>query len=970
MKCRMITILLAVLLCSQVAAQVRTIEGRLTSAGDGEPLPGVNIIIKGTTTGTVTDIDGYYKISAPIGSTLVFSFVGMATREAVVTADYPPAEVNNKNRNQNPNQQQKQPTTTKSIPQWKQKLKLKPGRGVADLDQSADGYVIQKKHSFYDWQQEVNNYQRLNKVHAIRPRFSRKGKVWVIDTRQKGSVYMPVVEFSSTIAFDKVNRLPNLQSTFAQGRTNNGVFVWQGPETGEIFSWGPKIANLEFDGLEGYPYDINGRLVPLGNGNGRPPNVYDPTSIFRTATSTDHSVKLSVQVRNTNFGIGYQHQRQNSVIPGSGQVENNLNFKLKSSGEKLDVKFMTSLLDLDGNISNRGANLSSIVATALMTPSTFDNKNGSSILGTNAFRLNDGSQRSFSPLVVDNPLWLINTTPDQESVNRIISKIDLDYDLTKWLNITYRFGYDRQESESIFGQIPRSTQSPNGRLTNRDERHQAFVSELLVDFDDHFYPADLHIKGGVGHILNYNKRSLSRTDGFGFPTAYDLASADSLIVFNNNISRSQHQLLAYANLNYNDLVALNLTNTTYISSTLDGIRQQPSIGLAITPIDYNMDVVDMLKFYGSISRQIKEAPLIYPDWHHNTLRLNSEHTLGYFEDQELIFQQELLPEEVSKFETGLEIGLLNGRVHTEWSYYTTNTDNSIVPLFDGSTFNLRNVASLNSKGWDLSLSYGKYYGRFKHSSALSLNRERISVTKINDASSRIPITGFSDVSTNLIEGELYGAIVGSAFQRNEEGQLIIGEDGYPLVSNEQQVLGNIQPDWTLGWHNTVSWKHFRLSALIGVSNGGEVWNGTQNVLNYLGRSQASASERNIRDFIFDGVKEDGSVNNVPVNFSDPNQPIENNRWVRYGFTGVAEEAIEDASWVRLESLSLSYDLSRLVKDLKKAEITFTGRNLFLISGYNGVDPEGSLFGYNLASGLDLFNVPSTRSYAITLNIIP
>src|SRR3990170_697110 len=81
------TIIISLLTSHSVFAQERTISGRLTSTEDGSPLPGINITIKGTSTGTATDADGYYSIKVPIGSVLVFSFVGMQTREVMVTED-------------------------------------------------------------------------------------------------------------------------------------------------------------------------------------------------------------------------------------------------------------------------------------------------------------------------------------------------------------------------------------------------------------------------------------------------------------------------------------------------------------------------------------------------------------------------------------------------------------------------------------------------------------------------------------------------------------------------------------------------------------------------------------------------------------------------------------------------------------------------------------------------------------------
>src|SRR5688572_4937343 len=84
---RVFTIVILLLACHSLSAQERTISGILTSSDDGSPLPGINIVVKGTDVGTTTDANGWYSIKVPVGSTLVFSFVGMQTREVVVTKD-------------------------------------------------------------------------------------------------------------------------------------------------------------------------------------------------------------------------------------------------------------------------------------------------------------------------------------------------------------------------------------------------------------------------------------------------------------------------------------------------------------------------------------------------------------------------------------------------------------------------------------------------------------------------------------------------------------------------------------------------------------------------------------------------------------------------------------------------------------------------------------------------------------------
>jgi hypothetical protein len=109
------------------------------------------------------------------------------------------------------------------------------------------------------------------------------------------------------------------------------------------------------------------------------------------------------------------------------------------------------------------------------------------------------------------------------------------------------------------------------------------------------------------------------------------------------------------------------------------------------------------------------------------------------------------------------------------------------------------------------------------------------------------------------------------------------------------------------------------------------------------------------------VDENGVVNNIPVNFYDASSPIDANRWVRYGADGVGEAYIEDGTSLRLSQTVLSYFLRVRDKKINEVKFSIIAQNLFQFTPYSGVDPATSLFGYSSGNGLDLFNMPSTRS---------
>jgi hypothetical protein len=229
----------------------------------------------------------------------------------------------------------------------------------------------------------------------------------------------------------------------------------------------------------------------------------------------------------------------------------------------------------------------------------------------------------------------------------------------------------------------------------------------------------------------------------------------------------------------------------------------------------------------------------------------------------------------------------------------------------------------------------------------------------------VPLGGFTDVQTSLVEGYPSGVVLGNSWKRDEEGRLIIGEDGYPLVDNRMQVIATPEPDFTMGLETTFSVSSFSFSLTMDYQHGGQIWNGTRNVLAYHGLASETLDGRKILEYVFPGVKPDGSINTTAVDFANPSRPLSSNRWYRYGLTGVAGDAVEDASCFRIREISVSYENR---KSQIRPVFTVFVRNPLLITRYSGVDPNITLWEKPNTAGMDLFNMPSVSSVGISVKI--
>lgn len=295
----------------------------------------------------------------------------------------------------------------------------------------------------------------------------------------------------------------------------------------------------------------------------------------------------------------------------------------------------------------------------------------------------------------------------------------------------------------------------------------------------------------------------------------------------------------------------------------------------------------------------------------------------------------------------------------------------MVPAFTENGFQLQNLADIENKGYEWGISYHHHTGIVRFTSRVSFSKVKPVVTKLHTNQTRIPIAGFSDVSSNLVAGQPYGVLMGSGWKKNNKGQTIIGTDGYPVVDNQPQIIGNPNPRWTASTEHTIWWKGWSCNILFDFRQGGNSWNGTQAYLNYLGVSKVTEQQRNTQNYIFEGVQENGNPNGIIVDFANPANGLQGNRWVRYGQSGVGAESIQKSSWIRLQEVKLSYKFPSYRQSfLPRCDIqmSLSGRNLWLSTPYKGVDPAGALFGYNTATGLDLFNAPSLRSYGASIQI--
>lgn len=939
-------ILLTVFLIASGAlfGQRTTVSGYLYD-DDGEPLIGASVLVKdsykknGSVKGTVSDIDGYYILNdVDINDYLEVMYIGMETKTIAVREIIGGRSSGVYNEDE--------PTPSPEL------LSPTDALGVA--------YLTDKSPVYYD-------HFSISTVDGFK---LRKG-VYSFKERQKNKPSGTSVQFRTLFGIEQTTKLPELQKTYAQGRTNGSELQWYGPESGEIFSWGPSVNSLEYDGSS-YPFDKNGRPVTKGTGNGNPVNTYDSSDFFGTGIS----IRNELSLKTAGFGqdiISFNLKQNSRTTPlPNSKYES---YTVSAGIDKIGIaEYFTGNATIaynysEGDLLNRGSNLTTIMASVLTTPVTFDNANGltrkEAKKNTDAYLLNNGSMRSYAPNYTDNPYALINGI-DNENMKHLTASVGTKYK-------------ENREHEGLSGDATLSYEQmwdsrKNGTLSSSG----IYPSQRISTLSDNF--SDINFNLNTNYVLNNDwDRKLSARLSYKFNhqkekiAENDIFSSGTNISNENSLQRNTHEIKYGAKFDYENKLFLEVDNRHYFSSTASSGSYSnwfPSFGAKFRSnlndiTDHSVD----FDIFGSISRSLNETSLVYRNSSVLSTIYKASDFKNYYEYTYICIPNALAPETRINTEIGTNFHLMRNRLNFELVYFNNTSHNFIAPVMSGTSPSLQNVARIRNTGGTLTVNYYSYnhWRSVNYNIRLQASKTGSKVTSLYASDPYLPLAGFSDIATVLTEGKSVGVIYGSTYARNENGDIIIDSDGFPSVDPTMKMIGDPTPDFILNLVPDLSWRRFTLSLILEYKYGGDKWNGTGAALDYSGMSKNSGDMRNTTGHIFTGVTTSGDRNSKAVDFYDPSLPIEQNRWVRYGFSGVGEEYIEDATYFRLSDVSLSYEILRQgqVPGIKSLRAGFSAQNLLLITSRKGSDPTSALFGYGTGTGLDLFNLPGTRSYAIS-----
>lgn len=736
------------------------------------------------------------------------------------------------------------------------------------------------------------------------------------------------------------NRTPSLQQAYAQGRSGSGTLQWHGAETGEMFSFGPALRTLEFDG-KSYTFDPHGKLVPAGTGTGQPAAAYY-NAVLRTGISWKNNLNLDGSIYRDNrewvtLGLGLENENGTTAMRYNDQhatrLVMNAGIRLKDFHIETGYQYRNTNLGTD----NRIGLLNRIWQQSLLTPASFDNTYTVKPYGSQS----------------DNPWTLLKDNGNHYTARQRAFSVSVKYG-SGALNaaVEYAGTFNRQEAGEAY---PAGTYGfpPAGMAVDRNARLDQHVINAYGTY--RIGEKNTRAEVTVRHILSAGNNVFSYTSP----------------EMRYSTQRTVNELLLEVPLFFRiaswvDAKA-EVSDRTYFSNT---IRQQqywlPSaaFSLLLNPRYNNFRLV----ISSRLSQSGHETPLEKSLAHLQLANFNSYDVSGYFPTAEVKVNSLVKLVRTSNWNTGIELHA--NRISATASIYVKHVKDDQFPFYAGSEWVMGNIADHRTTGYEVTMNWYKRYWskeKLQYSGNIGLNGYRNKVTKVAAGMDYTTIAGFRDVHTALVKGEPFGVVIGSTWRRDASGRKVIGADGFPLAGPEG-IIGNPNPDFILKHSSRLEWRNWQLDASLEWKKGGEVWNGTQAMLDYYGRSRRSGDERNITGYVFDGVTEDGRPNTRPVAWYDPSRPLAENRWVRYGPGGVAEDYVQRADYLRLHSLVLSYRWQFYQRLIRELVISGNVHNLLLWTPYEGGDPARLLFDYSNGTGLDFFNLPSVKKFGCNILI--
>lgn len=997
MKKLLLTLMSIFFVFATTAYAQRTIGGKVTSSGDGLSLPGVSVVVKGTSTGTQTDIDGNYSITVPANAqTLVFSYLGFITREE---------NIGNRtiiNIALAPDQKQLSEVVVVGYgTQIKQDLTGSitgvKARQIENLPLPSFESALQGRAAGVFINSGSGKLgQALNiRIRGTSSISASSQPLFVIDgipiiVRSLGSATEPDNPLADINPEDieSIDVLKDASAAAIYGsRASNGVILIT-TKSGKI---GKTKVNFGFFGGTSNPTRKNEFLnaaeyrelfseaANRSFFNGLFWNFNDPEDAFIafSGDTESWSSNFDTDWANQAFQNGNAFQYNFSVSGGDAKT------RFFVSGTKNDQKGIingnelnriSGRINIDHNIYNNlkiGANVSLSKSDNFRVPS--DNA------FSNPLQLN--ALPPIQPLFdqttgkLNNQTLYYNNLIDQvngkdiSSNLRSISVFSSEWGITNSLVARAEYGFEvvNLEEEQFRGRETLDG-APTGQAFNRQVRSLNNNFNSTLNFSKDFGKSSLQLLGGFAFQESNIKSATSFAEGL--PNDKFTKAASGAVTLRSPSDETGSAIVSYfarANYKFNNKYLLAASARVDGSSRFGidnryGLFPSASAGWILSEESFlaNNKTISFLKLRAS-----------YGTTGNDDIGNFSSRTLfgaGFYADQAGIVptsigNRSLRWERTNQLDVGLDFGFFNNRVNGEIDYYLKTTNDILlreqVPGINGFTQITRNIGSMENKGFEFVINSDNLVGKFKWSTSFNIAFNKNKVTRLDNNGT--PILGGARQLGSIQVGQPFGVFFGRKYAGVDPANgdaLFLDANGNTtndfLAANDR-IVGDPNPDFYGGMNNTFSYKNFDLDVQLQFVYGNDLYN----IAGFFQSVNGDFYDNQTKDQL-KFWRNPGDITNIPEpRLLEGNGAEKSSRWV------------QDGSYLRVKAVNFSYNIPATFLNRYKigsARVFMTASNLFTFTKYTGYDPEiNTTFAGGVNLGHDFYTPPQAKTITFGVN---
>ena len=1049
---------------STMQQKQRTIKGTVSDEY-GEPLIGVSVLVQGTTTGTITDIDGNYTLEILNDeAVLEFSYIGYQ-KISLRVAGASSFNIIMKEDAQQLNEvvvtamgiERKEKSLTYATQQVKgdELLKVQDANFVNALSGKASGVTITPSaggaggaskillrgnksilgnnsplividgvpmtnnvngQTGFDGgsnltysstsegsdplslvnPDDIESLNILKGANAAALYGSAAANGVLMITTKKGKEGRISINVSSSATFDRPLLTPKIQNVY-------GATVDPTAETLSVDSWGKKLSDLTAD-------ELNYSGAKLRNTASND----DVNDFFRTGATFNNSISVSGGTETVRTYFSYANSYSDGMMRNNNYKRNTLSFRQSYSlfNKKLNVDL--SLNYVQAKTKNRpgGGTVMNPLYDLYRMPrnvdlnyykenyyiengkwtsneqSYFDSKNNKWTTGT--VELTGPKQEwAYWQNGMNNPYWMVNTRNSISEEERAYGYISANYQIIDGLKIQGRLSLDRTKMKGTSERMATTWNISAMEDYGMYGQDLNWINEVYVDallsYDKQIKDFSISATTGwTGHTLKGETQKLwakATTANWKHDTMPTLINFFEPSVSQGNVSERSYTLSSNWDKGLLFTGQIGWQEKVYLEGSYrrDWYRAFKQYSYRGTPTNYGYfsvganallhqivtlpEVITNLKVRASYSEVGNSIPNVLYN------ARNTDPLTGAAVPSSYSYFNNPIPEKTKSFEAGFDISLFGSALNWDMTYYNSAMHNSYLTISDlGGLKKPVNAGVIRNQGIETTLSYNLAFAKdwmWRTSVNFSYNYNKIekTYTKEDGTSAKLEqsIAG-GKVMVRYDEGGSYGDLYAQDFKRNEDGSIKL-VNGAPQLDTQNYVyLGNMNSKFNLGWSNTINYKDFSLYFLINGRIGGKVISLTEGMLDAVGNSQRTADARLAAE-----ANNLYTATGEPAMYMSDGQLVSIEKYYRQvGGNTYGTQYVYNATNFRLGELSLGYTFRNLFGASKHLSLSLVARNLCFLYKDAPVDPDLALSTQNGLGAFDVFNMPSARSFGISL----